>query len=184
MIKYIDINFKNSKHKDIIYKLSKRNNFYLNDIKNWLYSNGEKSSFENWNNYYENYNKKIILIFPYWKGYLLCIDNKVIGYIIYYERHYKNDIGNFVSIEFLLIDKDYQNKRYGTDVINLLNEKYNDKNYMVVCIEKTNNNANNFYKKLNFIEKYNDKTEEHYKEFSSYLKSDDYNWLYKINNET
>ncbi len=65
----------------------------------------------------------------------------------------------------------------------MLNKKYNKKDYMVVCIERLNNNANNFYKRLNFIEKCNDKTEEHYKEFSTYLKRDDYYWLYKINNE-
>ena len=38
----ININFADKVHKAIIYKLSKRNKFYVNDINAWLYSDNEK----------------------------------------------------------------------------------------------------------------------------------------------
>lgn len=47
----ININFVDKVHKTIIYKLSKQNKFYVNDINAWLYSNDKKGSFSNWNKY-------------------------------------------------------------------------------------------------------------------------------------
>ena len=61
----ININFADKVHKAIIYKLSKRNNFYVNDISAWLYSDSQKGSFNNWNRYYENNMCSSIIIFPY-----------------------------------------------------------------------------------------------------------------------
>ena len=86
----------------------------------------------------------------------MCIlDKKVIGFIIYYERHYINDIGNFLSIEFMLIDKLYQRNGYGNLIIEYLKEQYHDKNYISVCIENKNKYIN-FYKNIGFKEFHNE----------------------------
>lgn len=180
---FIEINFNNEKHTSYIYQLSKRNNFYLNDIGSWLYSKNEKSTFNNWNLYYLNNNNPNIIKFPYWKGLLCILDKKIIGFIIYYERHYINDIGNFLSIEFMLIDKLYQRNGYGKLIIEYLKEKYDDKNYISVCIENKNKYID-FYKNIGFIEvsKSNNKLcSKHYKEFSSFIERNDFSWLYLIN---
>lgn len=176
----ININFADKVHKAIIYKLSKRNNFYVNDISAWLYSDSEKGSFNNWNKYYENNMCSNIIIFPYWKGIFVCLDKKVIGYIIYYERHYNDDnVGNFLSIEFMLIDHRYERKGFGKLGLHYLLNIYNDKDYFAVCIERKNGNVE-FYKKMKFVEKENNKTENHYKEFSTFLANEDYCWLYRF----
>jgi len=176
----ININFVDKVHKTIIYKLSKRNKFYVNDINAWLYSNDKKGSFSNWNKYYENNMCSNIVIFPYWKGIFICVDKKVIGYIIYYERHYKDDnVGNFLSIEFMLIDHRYERKGFGKLGLNYLLNIYNDKDYFTVCIERKNGNVE-FYKKMKFVEKEDNKTENHHKEFSTFLANEDYCWLYRF----
>ena len=179
---FLNIDFQNKKHLEYISILSKKNNFYQNDLNSWLYSTDIKSSFINWNNYYINNNNKNIFIIPLWQGLFLSLNNKIIGFIIFYQRHYNDNIGNFLSIEFMLIDKKFQNNEYGKMLFSYIYNKYNDKDFIVVCIENKNKFIN-FYIKNGFIDYKsinNDKCKNHQIEFSTFLNNNDFNWLYYI----
>jgi|TARA_B000000475_G_scaffold272261_1_gene272990 ribosomal protein S18 acetylase RimI-like enzyme len=179
---FLNINFENNTHLKYINILSKRNNFYKDDLNKWLYSNDIKSSFNNWNNYYINNKNKNIYIIPLWQGVFLSLNNKIIGFIIFYQRHYNDNIGNFISIEFMLIDKEFQNKGYGKILFNYIFNKFTNIDFITVCIENKNEFIN-FYYKIGFIDYkliFNNKCKNHQIEFSTFLNNNDFNWLYYI----
>jgi len=159
----IRIDYSNDLHLKCIWKLSKNNNFYKEDMRGILYGDPslEIEKFEKNNNIKLTDDKKIILynatqqkmndnLKEYngrkeYYGLFICKNKKPIGYILYYLR--KNDIE--VDITFLLVDKNHQNKGYGTILINKLKEIVsNIKPTIYVTID--NNELENYYNKFGF----------------------------------
>ena len=123
----MDIDFDNINHINYIKKLAKRNKFYEREL---------DASIEQ-----EYIPKKRDNIEC--KG-LLYIDNKkVIGFITY---QYVGKL--YIKVDFMLIDKDFQNKGYGKQLINkLINIK---PSFIVIeCDEKT---KEYYIKNFNFFE--------------------------------
>ena len=160
---FVKVDYTNPLHLECLWKLSKNNNYHREDIRGILYGdpsldikrfekntnsklpNDIKTNLKNeyqriMNNNLKEYNGR-----KEYYGLFICKNKKPIGYILYYLR--KNDIE--VDITFLLIDKNHQNKGYGTILINKLKEIVsNIKPTIYVRID--NNKLEKYYNKLGF----------------------------------
>ena len=159
----IRIDYTNDLHLKCIWKLSKNNNFYKEDMRGILYGDPslEIEKFEKNNNIKLTDDKKIILynatqqkmndnLKEYngrkeYYGLFICNNKKPIGYILYYLR--KNNIE--VDITFILIDKKYQNQGYGTILINKVKEILSDIK-PIIYLKIDDNNLEKYYNKLKF----------------------------------
>ena len=159
----IRIDYSNDLHLKCIWKLSKNNNFYKEDMRGILYGDPslEIEKFEKNNNIKLTDDKKIILynatqqkmndnLKEYngrkeYYGLFICNNKKPIGYILYYLR--KNNIE--VDITFILIDKKYQNQGYGTILINKVKEILSDIK-PIIYLKIDDNNLEKYYNKLKF----------------------------------
>ena len=123
----MDIDFDNINHINYIKKLAKRNKFYEREL---------NASIE-----YEYIPKKKDNVEC--KG-LFYIDNKkVIGFIIY------QFVGKgYIKVDFMLIDKDFQNKGYGKQLIN----KIIDIKPTFIVIECDKKTKKYYIKNFNFFE--------------------------------
>lgn len=146
----IECDFNNEKHIQSIWILSKKNNFNVNDLQMNLF--GKSSILKLFCSDEEIYNegKKINAIFKEnknWKGFLLVKNNKVFGFIIYY-----NNENVYSNLDYLLIDKKYRNKGFSKLLINHLinNIKNNTNQSLIVC--KSDFDKIDYYKKFNFVE--------------------------------
>ena len=122
-ITFKDIDLTNKIHTDTILKLAKSNDFYCQDITFGLNTD----------------------IFKFWnyKGMFLLDSLKVIGFIIFTTYNLFDTRG--CKIQFLLIDKLYQNKKIGTLVVNKF------KNDFIFCGAVVKKNEYLFWQKFNFI---------------------------------
>ena len=157
--KIVDVNFHNSNHNEIIKKLSKRNKFHKADIHaccdDYEYALNKFMSLCNKNNIKINHQKQQEYIDclqkeayknnPNYKGYLVCLENKPIGFILYYLR---SNNCNHLNIHFLLIDKNYQRNGYGTILINHLKQAYED---FVIVVRSDNDYSNDWYIQKHFL---------------------------------
>jgi len=124
----MNIDFANTNHINYIMKLAKRNNYYQLEL---LCSIKE---------FYETKDKFKDTDF---KG-LFYIDNKkVVGFIIY-QFIYKV----YIKVDFMLIDKDFQNKGYGKQLIN----KIIDIKPSFIVVECEENTKNYYINKCDFFE--------------------------------
>jgi GNAT superfamily N-acetyltransferase len=111
----VDIDFKKKEHKILIKTLSTKNNYHEGDIlvslKDMkflkLYAKHQDKQLEkmvndmsNENVFYEDDDK--------YRGWLIFIGTKAIGFLMYFSNEYLD------VLHFLLIDKPYQNKGYGS----------------------------------------------------------------------
>lgn len=98
------------------------------------------------------YNKgSIILEYnnnPFMKIIVFLIEDKVVGFINYYEIYDRIEIANFNVLDF------FQNHGIGTKLLTYLIKKYQN-NYQNITLEvrKDNEKAIYLYKKMGFIEK-------------------------------
>lgn len=98
------------------------------------------------------YNKgSIILEYnnnPFMKIIVFLIEDKVVGFINYYEIYDRIEIANFNVLDF------FQNHGIGTKLLTYLIKKYRN-NYQNITLEvrKDNEKAIYLYKKMGFIEK-------------------------------
>lgn len=96
-------------------------------------------------------NGSILLEFqnnPFTKIVVYLIENKVVGFINYYEIYDRVEIANFNVLEY------FQNHGIGTKLINYLIDKYKEK-YKNITLEVRDDNerAIRLYKKVGFVEK-------------------------------
>lgn len=85
---------------------------------------------------------------PFMKIVVYLIDDKVVGFINYYEIYDRIEIANFNVLDY------FQNKGIGTCLINFVIDKYNEKcRNITLEVRKDNKNAINLYKKVGFVEK-------------------------------
>ena len=133
---FVKVDYANPLHLECLWKLSKNNNFHREDLRGFLYGDPSldieriekntnsklpnhiktklKSEYQQrMNDNFKEYNGR-----KEYYGLFICKNKKPIGYILYYLR--KNDME--VDITFLLVDKNHQNKGYGTILINKLKE--------------------------------------------------------------
>jgi GNAT superfamily N-acetyltransferase len=96
----MDIDFDNINHINYIMKLAKRNNYYqlqlLSSIEEYYKTNGS-----------------LRVDYVDFKGLFYIENKKVLGFIIYQfiDKQY-------IKVDFMLIDKSFQNKGYGKQLIN------------------------------------------------------------------
>lgn len=159
----VRIDYTNPLHLECIWKLSKNNNFHKEEIMGILYGDPslEIEKLEKNRNIKLPENIKIKLSNQFqqvmndnlkeyngrneYYGLFVCNNRKPIGYILYYLR--KNDME--VDITFILVDKNHQNKGYGTMLINKLKEIVsNIKPTIYVRID--NNKLEKYYNKFGF----------------------------------
>lgn len=85
---------------------------------------------------------------PFMKIVVYLIEDKVVGFINYYEIYDRLEIANFNVLEF------FQNRGIGSKLLNYVLKKYQGKCKNVTLeVRKDNNNAVNLYKKFGFIER-------------------------------
>ena len=85
---------------------------------------------------------------PFMKIVVYLIDDKVVGFINYYEIYDRIEIANFNVLDY------FQNNGIGTKLINYVINKYKEK-YKNITLEvrKDNEKAIKLYKKVGFKEK-------------------------------
>lgn len=85
---------------------------------------------------------------PFMRIVVYLIDDKVVGFINYYEIYDRIEIANFNVLDY------FQNKGIGTCLINFVIDKYKEKcKNITLEVRKDNKNAINLYKKVGFVEK-------------------------------
>ncbi len=85
---------------------------------------------------------------PFMRIIVYLIDNKVVGFINYYEIYDRLEIANFNVLDY------FQNQGIGTKLISYVIDKYKN-NYKNITLEvrKDNEKAIKLYKKMGFCEK-------------------------------
>ena len=85
---------------------------------------------------------------PFMKIIAYLIEDKIVGFINYYEIYDRIEIANFNVLDY------FQHQGIGTKLINYVIDKYKGK-YRNITLEvrKDNDNAIRLYKKVGFIEK-------------------------------
>jgi len=162
------INLSSAAHKEIIMKLCDRNKFHKEDI--YLEINRDlppvfKEKAIKLSGISE-YNKKIEGIFKGLEnfGYFITVEEnskiKVVGFIIYNIEK----IQNKSYLLFILIDKKYQKKCFGTKLVNKYIEEIEEKKLFYATVKVENELVANFYHKFGF-DKHSDliKTEDNEK---------------------
>lgn len=174
------IDFINSNHLKYISKLSKRNNFYPEQLHVKMYG-----SYETEHGYAViKHEMDLFINEKYRKGHFLIQNKKIIGFILY-----QNLENVYAKLDFLLIDKEYQKQGFGTILYQILeNECITNKlKYLVVeCDENTKKYYENKFNFINVDVELN-KRQEEYKKTG---KIDDYGYklhlcaLHKWKNNT
>jgi len=146
----IEIDFNNEKHIEYILKLARRNNFYVPDLNylvgGILFPEMEKLFDEStfFKSKMDVYNAcPIYQLEEDRKGFLVCIDKKVVGFIIYYLEHKLN----ITRVNFLLIDKKYTSNGYGSYLLSLI-----EKTNKFIVIDKVEPDFVGYYKKKGYSE--------------------------------
>ena len=149
-----NIDFNNKKQTKLICELSKKNDYYYNDINLQVGKNIKDLQKRGLNKYQI---KLFILrnIAFYgdnenYKGYLLYVDDKAIGFIMYYNNKVEGKSIND-TVHYLLIDKEYQSKGYGSL---LLKHYINKTDTLVIKVNQVEEKAEKFYRKHGFNEDY------------------------------
>ena len=161
----LKINLHSEEHKNIIMKLSNRNDFFKDDLYTSIYRDApfeikkKMIEFTDITTYNEEIKKLFVGIESY--GYFIIIneDNKkkVVGFIIY-------DIGKDTEetepelilykseLTFILIDKKYQNRGFGTKLINkyIQDMKNIEKKLIHASVKFENKKLDTFYKRNGF----------------------------------
>lgn len=84
---------------------------------------------------------------PFMKIVVYLIEDKVVGFINYYEIYDRIEIANFNVLEY------FQNHGIGTKLINYVIEKYKGKcKNITLEVRKDNEKAIKLYKKVGFVE--------------------------------
>lgn len=85
---------------------------------------------------------------PFMKIVVFLMDNKIVGFINYYEIYDRIEIANFNVLPF------FQNKGVGTKLMLYLIDKYSNKCQNITLeVRSDNEKAISLYKKVGFIEK-------------------------------
>ena len=169
-----NINFNSENHSKCILKLSKRNNFYINDLYGLIYGKVKlsyvKTNFEKitkgLNIPYPNDTQfdliklemekqlslKMYKKLPNYKGIFICIENKPIGFIIFANREGLLVTNIEVDLLFILIDEAHRRKGYGKILINELKTilKHNTD---IIIASINDDDTSKFFKNLKFITK-------------------------------
>jgi ribosomal protein S18 acetylase RimI-like enzyme len=144
------INFKFDPHKEIIMKLCNRNNFHTNDVYIELYRDlpGEMKNLCIAKQSKIYFDALFLGLESY--GYFTTIDvsgkKKVIGFIIYNITLCENKS----NLLFILIDKQFQKKGFGTKLVNKYIEDIHEKKLFYGTVKVENEEASIFYKKSGF----------------------------------
>ena len=126
----LTINFKNTEHIMEVWKLAKKNKFYMKDLEEHLFNEGSDS-------YYPKDSK--------YSGWFLSEKGKKIGFIITYDNHEHH----FNNILYLLIDIRYRNKGNGTKLLEEQIEYSKEElRHNFITVEAGDNH--DIYKKLGF----------------------------------
>jgi GNAT superfamily N-acetyltransferase len=127
---FMDIDFDNINHFNYIMKLAKRNNYYQLQL------------FSSIKDYYKT-NGSLRVDYVDFKGLFYIENKKVLGFIIYQfvEKVY-------IKVDFMLIDKEFQNKGYGKQLIN----KVISIKPTFIVIECEENTKDYYIKNFNFFE--------------------------------
>ena len=169
-----NINFNSDIHSKCILILSKRNNFYTDDLYGLIYGKVKLSSVKNnfdkmvngLNVPYPNDNQfekmkieleknlylKMYKNLPNCKGLFICIDNKPIGFVLFSSRKGLLLINIEVDLLFILIDETHRRKGYGKILINEL-KTILQQNTDIIIANITDDNADKFFTNLEFIKK-------------------------------
>jgi GNAT superfamily N-acetyltransferase len=123
-IKFLKINLKDTNHINYILKLSKRNHFYEK------YINRDINCF-----------KELEINI----GWLVVLNSKVIGFLIY-----KIGDDKMCDLHYILIDKLFQHKGYGTQILKYFIDYAESTSDIHIVILK-NDTKSNFYKRNGFI---------------------------------
>ena len=139
----IKIDFINSNHLKYISKLSKRNNFYLEQLHVKMYG-----SYETEHGYAVIKNVMDLFINEkYRKGHFLIQNKKIIGFILY-----QNLDNVYAKLDFILIDKEYQKQGFGTILYQILENECITNKLQFLVVECDENTKKYYENKFNFID--------------------------------
>jgi ribosomal protein S18 acetylase RimI-like enzyme len=159
----VDINYNDDNHNKIIMKLCKRNKFYEFEVYANIYKDVPIMMKEKLilfdRDYYNIFMKKLKIKVEGINLYgFFVIDrqesrkNAVVGFIIYSLKYSETFETLTSGLEFILIDKKYQNKGFGNILLKkYLNEIDNLEITAKVQVKKNNILAKKWYEKNNFI---------------------------------
>lgn len=87
---------------------------------------------------------------PVWWAFVACIDDKVVGFALYYVR-FSTWKGQRMYLEDLLVTEEYRGKGIGRLLFDALIQEAKEKNFNAICwqVLDWNEPAINFYKKYN-----------------------------------
>ena len=83
----------------------------------------------------------------YRKGLFLILNKQIIGFIIY-----QNMENIYAKLDFLLIDKDFQNKGFGTVLYHILDNECITNKLQFLIVECDKNSRKYYENKFNFID--------------------------------
>lgn len=146
----IQINFNSESHKAIIMKLCERNNFYKNDVYLEIYKDfpvefKNKAIEQLGKREYEIHVKKPFIGLESY-GYFIMLETKVVGYLIY---NIEKSIQKSYLL-FILIDKKYQKKGYGSILIEKYLKEIEEKTILYATVKVESEELEKFYKKNGF----------------------------------
>ena len=139
----LSIDFTNTNHLNYISKLSKRNNFYPEQLHVKMFRKYQT------NHGYAMIKNEMDLFIneKYRKGYFLIENKKVIGFILYQKVE-----NVYAKLDFLLIDKNYQNKGFGTVLYHILDNECITNKLQFLIVECDKNSRKYYENKFNFID--------------------------------
>lgn len=153
-MRFVKVDYNNPLHLECIWKLSNRNNFHKDDIRCCLY--GDVSLMAN--KYKIPLSSKLYKLIKVqglrsmynkdkkYKGILVCVGKKVVGFILYYIRLNYTE----VDLLFILVDKTVRNKGYGRGLIMELHRILsNTKPVIIVRVDDVL--LQSYYKKLGYV---------------------------------
>lgn len=147
MMNIKDLNLEKGSHKQKIMTLSKRNEFYEEQMYSVLYKKNTKQCKE----YFGNHK---------WSGFFIKDNNLIVGFCLlsYKKIHIGKKLNdntdcsydfNHIFIEFLLIDKDHRNKGYGEFALNRCKNMITEEFPIILLLP--NDDSKDYFIKNNFL---------------------------------
>lgn len=144
-----DIDFNNKKHQILIMTLSKKNKYHIETLSTHIMRKIPNNILT------ALLNKEMVLTIlknenafyaddSNYKGFILFINKKAIGFIIFY----RNEV--YDTLLYLLIDKEYQSKGYGSILLKFLITNTIQNTKLLIKLKEKDIENYTFYKKLGF----------------------------------
>ena len=125
--------------KNNIFILNQFNEKIINQLVNIYFSALNKFNFRNW-----SFQDFVDLINNRSSIFYYVVNDIIVGFTVV---RFNED---FTEIIIIAIDRNYQKKKIGQNILNYIINNPDFKGYMILDVAKTNINAINFYKKFGF----------------------------------